>query len=109
MKKGKLVKKENCWWVESEDILYPVSLTSSYLGGRSIEEGKEVNFEIETDVYYGLYEEEPIQWAVLQSEITRVEVINHTSDKHPIGRIFTYYGNVEISMQDGGKTCKVFI
>jgi hypothetical protein len=117
MKKGHLIKKENSWFIrvkqskEGDDVIitdYPLSLTSSYYAGFSLKEGKEVNFEIETEVYTDLGEER-IQWAVLQSPITRVEVINHTSDKHPIGRIFAYHGNAEVSMQDGGKTLKIFI
>ena len=108
MKKGKLVRQENNWWVASEGKLYPLSLTSSYFGGFAIKEGKEVNFEIETEIYADL-DGQRVEWAVLQSEITRVEVINHTSNEHPIGRIFTYHGNVEISMQDNNKTLKIFI
>jgi hypothetical protein len=116
LKRGHLIKKENSWFIrvkqskEGDDVIitdYPLSLTSSYYAGFSLKEGKEVNFKIETEIYTDL--DQTIQWAVIQSEIMRVEVINHTSDKHPIGRIFTYYGNVEISIQDGGKTCKVFI
>ena len=116
MEKGILQYKENSWFIrvknskEGDDIIitdYPLSLTSSYYAGFSLKEGKEVNFEIETEVYTDL--DQTIQWAVLQSPITRVEVINHTSDKHPIGRIFTYCGNVEISFQDGGQSLKVFI
>jgi hypothetical protein len=116
MKKGHLIKKENLWFVrvknskEGDDVIitdYPLSLTSSYYAGFSLKEGKEVNFEIETEIYTDL--DQTIQWAVIKSPINRLEVINHTSNEHPIGRIFTYHGNVEISMQDGGKTCKVFI
>ena len=116
---GKIIRKENAFWVrtvsslEGDDVVftdYPLSLTSSYFGGFGIKEGKEVNFEIETEVYTDLGEER-IQWAVIKPElaITRVEVINHSSDKHPIGRIFTYHGNVEVSYQDGGTCLKIFI
>jgi hypothetical protein len=108
MKKGKLTRQENSWWVESKGKLYPLSLTSSYYAGFSLKEGKKVEFQIETEIYTDLGEQR-IEWAVIKSPIRRVEVINHTSDKHPIGRVFTYYGNVEVSMQDGGQTLKVFI
>ena len=108
MKRGHIIRKENSWWVESEDKLYPLSLTSSYFAGFSLKEGKEVNFEIETEIYTDLGEER-IQWAVIKSPINRLEIINHTSNEHPIGRIFTYHGNVEINMQDGGTCLKVFI
>ena len=50
------------------------------------------------------------------SKITRIEVINHGSKKHhPIGRILTLYKElehfkyVEIDMQDGGTTMKIFL
>jgi hypothetical protein len=78
------------------------------IAGFSLKEGKEVNFEIETEIYTDLGEER-IQWAVIKSPINRLEIINHTSNEHPIGRIFTYHGNVEINMQDGGTCLKVFI
>lgn len=116
MKKGILFKKENNWFVriketkEGDDVFikeYPLSQTSSYYQGFGLKEGKEVSFKVETEVYADI--DEKIHWAVIETPITRVEVINHTSDKHPIGRLFTYYGNVEIDMQDGGKTLKVFI
>ena len=50
------------------------------------------------------------------SKITRIEVINHGSTKnHPVGRILTLYKEledfeyVEIDMQDGGRTMKIFL
>lgn len=51
------------------------------------------------------------------TKVTRVEVINHTP-KGKFGRAYTYwstYNNgvkdpkVEVQLQDGGKTLKVFI
>ncbi len=117
MEKGRIIKKENAFWVrtvtsiEGDDVVfvdYPLSLTSSYYAGFSLKEGKEVNFEIETEIYTDLGEER-IQWAVIKPELTRVEVINHNSDKHPIGRIFTHRGNVEVGYQDGGTCLKIFI
>jgi hypothetical protein len=119
--KGHLIRKENSWWVrtetsiEGDDVVfvdYPLSLTSSYYAGFSLKEGKEVNFEIETEIYIEGYThlgEMKIDWAVIKSPITRLEIINHKSNEHPIGRIFTYYGNVEVSMQDNNKTLKIFI
>lgn len=51
-----------------------------------------------------------------ESKITRIEVINHGLSKdHNIGRIFGLYkeledfNNIEISMQDGGRTMKIFL
>lgn len=105
---GIVRKQENSWWVESEENLYPLSLTSSYYKGFAIKEGEKVEFEIQTEIYTDLGEER-VEWAVIKSPITRVEIINHTSDKHQVGRIFTYYGNVEVSMQDNGRTIKIFI
>ena len=42
-------------------------------------------------------------------KVTRVEVINHQDE--PIGRIFTKHNckNVELQLQDDGKTLKIFI
>lgn len=42
-------------------------------------------------------------------KVTRVEVINHQDE--PIGRVYTKYGckNVEVQLQDDGKTLKIFI
>ena len=111
MKKGKLTRKENSWWIENDDTLYPLSLTSSYYAGFSLKEGKEVNFKVETEIYIDseFHEKTKVDWAVIESNITRVEIINQNSDKHPIGRIFNYQGGVEVSFQDGGKTLKIFI
>lgn len=50
-----------------------------------------------------------------QSKITRLEVINHTKNDHPIGRILTLYkelgdfNSIELVYQDGGKTIKIFL
>lgn len=46
---------------------------------------------------------------------TSIEVINHASNDLPIGRLLTVYkefghfDNMEISIQDGGKTLKIFL
>lgn len=42
-------------------------------------------------------------------KVTRVEVINHQDD--PIGRVFTKHNcqKVELSLQDDGRTLKIFI
>lgn len=48
-------------------------------------------------------------------KINRIEVINHASNNHPIGRLLTLYkemndfDNVEIDIQDGGRTMKIFL
>ncbi len=51
-----------------------------------------------------------------ETKITRLEVINHASNiNNPIGRILTLYkelghfNNIEISIQDDGKTMKIFL
>jgi hypothetical protein len=49
------------------------------------------------------------------TNITRLEVINHASNEHPIGRILTMYKElqdftvVDAEFQDGGRTLKIFI
>lgn len=49
------------------------------------------------------------------SKITRIEVINHAKNDRPVGRLLTLYKElgdfdiVDISMQDGGKTMKIFL
>ena len=48
-------------------------------------------------------------------KITRVEVINHAENTHPIGRLLTLYKemgdfeSIQISMQDGKRTMKIFL
>ena len=48
-------------------------------------------------------------------KVTRLEVINHTANEHPIGRLLTLYkelgdfNNIELSYQDGGRTLKIFL
>jgi hypothetical protein len=49
------------------------------------------------------------------TNITRLEVINHAINSHPIGRILTMYKEtedftvVEAEFQDGHRTLKIFI
>jgi hypothetical protein len=49
------------------------------------------------------------------TNITRLEVINHASNEHPIGRLLTMYKEtedftvVEAEFQDGHRTLKIFI
>lgn len=49
------------------------------------------------------------------SKITRIEVINHAKNDYSVGRMLTLYKELgdfdiaEISMQDGGKTMKIFL
>tara|TARA_R110000823_G_scaffold10671_1_gene37269 strand:- start:403 stop:573 length:171 start_codon:yes stop_codon:yes gene_type:complete len=48
-------------------------------------------------------------------KITRLEIINHAGTDRPVGRLLTLYKefgdfkNVELSVQDGGKTLKIFL
>jgi len=50
-----------------------------------------------------------------EDKVTRIEVINHAKNEHPIGRIVKLFketndfNSIEISYQDGGKTLKIFI
>ena len=54
---------------------------------------------------------------VEEAKITRIEVINHatTENGNSIGRLLTLYkemgdfNNIEISIQDNGKTLKIFL
>ncbi len=49
------------------------------------------------------------------TNITRLEVINHASNSHPIGRVLTMYKEtedftvVDAEFQDGHRTLKIFI
>ncbi len=49
------------------------------------------------------------------TKITRIEVINHAKNEHPIGRLLVLYKELghfdvaEISMQDGERTMKIFL
>jgi hypothetical protein len=48
-------------------------------------------------------------------EITRLEIINHAKNDHPIGRMLTLYQelgdfkSIELSYQDGKRTLKIFL
>jgi hypothetical protein len=44
-----------------------------------------------------------------ETKVNRLEIINHTQTDKEVGRIFTYYGDVELSFQDSGKTLKCII
>ena len=52
-----------------------------------------------------------------ETKITRLEVINHATDKNGlrIGRALTVYkemgdfNSIELSVQDGGRTLKIFL
>lgn len=50
-----------------------------------------------------------------ESKITRIEVINHADNDKPVGRLLTLYKElndfhtVNISMQDDGRTMKIFL
>jgi hypothetical protein len=48
------------------------------------------------------------------TNINRLEVINHASNSHPIGRVLTMYEtkdfrNIDMQFQDSGKTLKIFV
>ena len=48
-------------------------------------------------------------------KLTRLEVINHAKNDSPVGRLLTLYkemgdfNNLEFSIQDGGRTLKIFL
>ena len=48
-------------------------------------------------------------------QITRLEIINHAKNDHPIGRMLTLYKDlgdfksIELSYQDGKRTLKIFL
>jgi hypothetical protein len=48
-------------------------------------------------------------------EVTRLEIINHAKNDHPVGRILTLYKDlgdfksIELSYQDGKRTLKIFL
>jgi len=50
-----------------------------------------------------------------EEKITRLEVINHAKNDKPIGRILTLYqemghfNSIELSVQDDGRTLKIFL
>lgn len=48
-----------------------------------------------------------------ETKITRLEVINHATNDHAIGRLLTFYeedfDSIELSVQDGGRTLKIFL
>jgi len=52
-----------------------------------------------------------------ETKLTRLEVINHATAEHgiPIGRVLTLYSEfgdfktLEFSVQDGGRTLKIFL
>ncbi|HPP18465.1 MAG TPA: hypothetical protein PLT51_00595 [Candidatus Dojkabacteria bacterium] len=50
-----------------------------------------------------------------ESKITRIEVINHADNGMPAGRILVLYKDIndfhtmDISMQDDGRTMKIFL
>jgi hypothetical protein len=50
-----------------------------------------------------------------KSKITRIEVINHADNNKPVGRLLTLYKElndfhtVDISIQDNGRTMKIFL
>jgi hypothetical protein len=63
----------------------------------------------ERNDYNAIPEQQP------QIEITRLEIINHAKNDHPIGRMITLYQelgdfkSIELSYQDGKRTLKIFL
>jgi hypothetical protein len=63
----------------------------------------------ERNDYNAIPEQQP------QIEITRLEIINHAKNDHPIGRMLTLYQelgdfkSIELSYQDGKRTLKIFL
>ena len=59
---------------------------------------------------YNSIPEQPNDW-----DITRLEIINHAKNEHPIGRLLTLYKelgdfkSIELSYQDGKRTLKIFL
>ena len=49
------------------------------------------------------------------AKVTRLEIINHAKNDHPIGRMLTLYKelgdfkSIELSYQDGKRTLKIFL
>ena len=50
-----------------------------------------------------------------EEKITRLEIINHAKNDRQIGRLLTLhkslgdFNSIEIQLQDGGKTLKIFL
>jgi hypothetical protein len=50
-----------------------------------------------------------------ENKLDRIEIINHAKNEMPIGRLLTLYAelghfdNIELSVQDGGRTLKIFL
>ena len=50
-----------------------------------------------------------------ETKINRLEIINHATNDHQVGRLLTLHKSmgdfegIEISIQDGGKTLKIFL
>jgi len=50
-----------------------------------------------------------------EDKVTRLEIINHSGNLMPFGRMLVMYketgdfNNIEVCYQDGGKTLKIFI
>lgn len=49
-----------------------------------------------------------------EDKISRIEIINHATNSHHIGRLLSVhkdidFDSIEISIQDGGRTLKIFL
>lgn len=115
--KGKIIKKENSLWVqqivqeENYDAVnikqYPLSI-STMLYNSHLSLGDVVEFSIQKEVYTELGEE-IIHWAIINSKLNRLEIINYNSITHKIGKIFSFKGNIKVSYQNNNQTLKIFI
>jgi len=101
---GTIIKKDSTFWIESGGRELPISTASLYYKGFGVKEGKEVEFDIEREIYTDLDGELILEYAVLKPSISRLEIISKSK-----GRLHQYKGDVEVQFQDAGRTIKIFI
>jgi hypothetical protein len=101
---GKIIRKDNAFWIKSGGRELPISTASLYYKGFGIKEGKEVEFEIEREIYTDETGELTLEWAVLKPTVNRLEIISKSK-----GRLHTYRGDIDVQFQDGDRTIKIFI
>lgn len=78
----------------------------------SAEESLQIDIDYERghgDVYKSYILEGELNIIKKLNSLNRVEVINHNSKGHPMGRILVHRAKIETSLQDEGKTLKIFI
>ena len=111
--KGKLIRKDNEWFVrtnlegeELDEVIsvdYPLSVASKYFAGFGLKEGVDVTFELEVEHYNIEGEIFTFKSAVLTNSVSRVEIIS--SEK---GRLHVFRGDIDFQFQDKGSTLKIF-